>query len=183
MGNPLAVRVGPGILRIAEIGSTEPTDLDTAWDNDWVELGYTAAGSEFVFVQGFEDILVAEELDPVEVIQTSRQTTVNFSLAEMTALNMQRAMNGGVITTPAGLVQFEPPSVGTFNDVMLGWEADDGLERWVFRRCRNVGSVNIPRRKGAEKAVLPMSFRALKPPSAPAFVFIHDDDWTVDSGS
>lgn len=181
MGNPLAVRVGPGKLYIAPIGTTEPDDLDTPWDNDWTPLGYTNEGSEFVFDQTFEDVEVAEELEPVEVIQTARQTTVNFALAELTGANMQRALNGGTIETAAGRVTFEPPSVGSFEDVMLGWEADDALERWVFRRCRNVGSVNIPRRKGADKAVLPMSFRALKPPSAAPFVFIHDADFVSNS--
>jgi hypothetical protein len=179
MGNPLAVRVGPGHLKIAPIGSTEPTDLDTPWAVAWTDLGYTNEGSEFVFDQTFEDVEVAEELEPVEVIQTARQTTVNFALAELTAANMQRALNGGDINTAGGIVTFEPPSDGSFEDVMLGWEADDGLERWVFRRCRNVGSVNLPRRKGADKAVLPMSFRALKPPSVPAFIFIHDSDFVA----
>lgn len=181
MANPLAVRVGPGILKIAPIGTTEPTDLETPWNGSWTDLGYTSEGSEFVFDQTFEDVEVAEELEPVEVIQTARQTTVNFALAELTAANMQRALNGGEIQTAGGVVTFEPPSVGSFDDVMLGWEADDGLERWVFRRCRNVGSVNLPRRKGAEKAILPMSFRALKPPSEPAFVFIHDADFVSNS--
>lgn len=179
MGNPLAVRVGPGHLKIAPIGSTEPTDLATPWAGAWTDLGYTNEGSEFVFDQTFEDVEVAEELEPVEVIQTARQTTVNFALAELTAANMQRALNGGEINTAGGIVTFEPPSVGSFDDVMLGWEADDGLERWVFRRCRNVGSVNLPRRKGADKATLPMSFRALKPPAAPAFIFIHDQDFVA----
>lgn len=183
VGNPLAVRVGPGKLYIAPIGTVEPTDLETAWDNDWIPLGYTDTGSEFVFDQTFEDVVVAEELEPVEIIQTARQTTVNFALAELTAANMQRALNGGTINTPTGLITFEPPSVGSFVDSMIGWEADDGLERWVFRRCRNVGSVNLPRRKGADKAVLPMSMRVLKPPAdehgdeTPSFIFIHDNDW------
>jgi hypothetical protein len=177
MGNPLAVRVGPGVLYIAPVGTAEPTDLTAAWDAAWIPVGYTDEGSEFVFDQTFEDIEVAEELEPVNVIQTARQTTVNFAAAELTATNMQRALNGGAITTALGVVTFEPPSVGSFTDVMLGWEADDGLERWVFRRCRNTGSVNIPRRKGTDKAIVPMAFRALKPPGDPAFVFIHDSDY------
>jgi hypothetical protein len=175
--NPLAVRVGPGVLRIAPIGTPEPADLAAAWDVAWVPVGYTDEGSEFVFDQTFEDIEVAEELEPVQVIQTARQTTVNFAAAELTAINMQRALNGGTITTALGVVTFEPPSVGSFTDLMIGWESDDGLERWVFRRCRNTGSVNIPRRKGTDKAIVPMAFRALKPPAEPAFVFIHDEDY------
>lgn len=168
-------------MYIAPIGSTVPNDLETPWAVAWTPLGYTNEGSEFVFDQSFDNVEVAEELDPVNVIQTARETTINFALAEMTAANLQRALNGGVITTPGGVTKFEPPSVGSVTEQMIGWEADDGLERWVFRRCRNVGSVSIPRRKGADKAILPMSFRALKPTGAAAFVFLHDPDFVSNS--
>jgi hypothetical protein len=181
-GNPLAVRVGPGILYIAPLESTEPTDLDTPWDGDWTPLGYTDAGSEFVIDQTFEDVLVAEELDPVLTLQTARTTTVNFALAEITAANMQRALNGGVIDTGVGIVTFEPPGVGEYTHVMIGWEAEDGLERWVFRKCLQVGSVNIARRRAPDKATIPMSFRCSKPAGVAAWIQIHDTDY-VEPGS
>lgn len=183
MGNPLAVRVGPGVLRIAALGTTEPSDLATAWDNAWAELGYTSEGSNFVFDQTFDNVEVAEELDPVAVIQTARQATVNFALAEITADNLDRAFNGGTIDDgTGGLITFEPPAVGEYKYVMLGWEADDGLERWIFRKALQVGNVDIPRKKGAEKAVIPCSFRCVKPASAAAFKAIFDANY-VDSGS
>ena len=163
MGDPLAVRVGPGVLYIAAIGSTEPTDLSSAWDQAWTELGYTDQGSNFVFEQTFEDVLVAEELEPIATLQTARQININFALAEMTAANMQRALNGGTVSVNGSVTSFEPPAAGDYTRVMLGWEADDGFERWVFRNCIQVGSLDIPRRRAPEKSVLPMSFRANTP--------------------
>lgn len=177
MGNPVAVRVGPGKLYIAPLATPEPDDLDEAWDDDFVELGYTAEGSNFVFENTFEDVMVAEEHEAIEILQTTRQINVNFSLAEMTAENMARAFNGGEVTTDRGVTTFEPPAAGDATPVMIGWESDDGRERWVFRRCVQVGSVDIPRRKAPDKAVLPMSFRCTKPAGATAFKMLHDENY------
>lgn len=179
MGDPTAVRIGPGILKIAPLGSTEPVDLATAWDAAFIDLGYTEEGSSFVFENTFEDVMVAEELEPVEILQTTRQITVNFAAAELTATNIQRAFNGGEVVTGTGIVTFEPPDAGDYTPVMIGWESDDGLERWVFRRCIQVGNVEIARRKAPAKAQVPMSFRCTKPAGAASFVFIHDDDYTA----
>lgn len=184
-GNPEQVRVGPGWLYIAPLGSTEPTNLTTAWetvDTDWVNLGYTDGGTTFVFDQTFEDVTVDQEYDPVATLQTARQVTLNVQAAELTAENLQTAFNGGTIVGPTGgLITFEPPDAGDFDHVMVGWEATDALERWVFRKCLQVGNVEIARRKAPDKAAVPLSFRALKPASAAAFLAILDADYA--SGS
>lgn len=179
MAEPLNVRVGPGKLYIAPIGSTEPTDLATAWDAAWVELGYTDEGSTFAFENTFEDVMVAEELEPIEIQQTARNISATFAAAELTADNLQTALNGGTITTVTGTVTFEPPSAGDFDYVMVGWESDDALERWIFRKGIQTGNVEIARRRAPNKATIPMSFRFVKPSGSAAFAFIHDDDYTV----
>jgi hypothetical protein len=176
-GNPVNVRVGPGKLYIAPLESTEPDDLETAWDGAWVGLGYTDTGSEFVFDNTFEDVMVAEELEPVEILQTQRSISVNFTLAEITAANMERAFNGGDIETALGVVTFEPPDAGDYTPVMIGWESDDGLERWVFRRCIQTGSVTMARRRAPDKATIPVSFRATKPANAQSFIQLHSSDY------
>lgn len=177
-GTTKNVRVGPGTLYIAPLESTEPEDLSTPWDQAWVPLGYTDQGSNFVFNNTFEDVMVAEELEAIEILQTAREININFALAELTAANMQRAFNGGEIDTAAGVVTFEPPDAGEYTPVMIGWESDDGLERWIFRRCIQTGSVDIARQKAPNKSTLPMSFRATKPENAKSFAFIHDADYT-----
>lgn len=177
MGNPVAVRVGPGILKIAPLASLEPTDLATPWDADWTDLGYTDEGSNFVFEANWEDVMVAEEYEPIVSLQTTRQITVNFSLAELTAENLERAFNGGTVETSSGITTFEPPAAGSVTKVMIGWESDDGLERWVFRQAVQVGSIDIPRKKAPDKAVIPCSFRCSKPAGQTAFKFIHDANY------
>jgi hypothetical protein len=184
-GNPEQVRVGPGWLYIAPLDTTEPTDLSTAWetvDADWTNLGYTDGGTSFVFDQTFEDINVDQEYDPIAVLQTARSISVNVMAAELTAANLEIAFNGGVIDTPGGgVTTFEPPDAGDFTHVMVGWEATDALERWVFRKCLQVGSVEIARRKAPDKSVVPLSFRAIKPEGSAAFIAIIDTDFTTGS--
>lgn len=187
VGNSRAVRVGPGRLYVAPLDSIEPDDLATDWDAAWVPMGYTEAGSTFTFNNSFEDIMVAEEMEPIEVLQTTRNIEIAMALAEVTARNMQIGFNGGTILTPTGLVTFEPPVAGDYTPVMLGWESGDGLERWVFRRCIQTGSVAIARQKAPAKAQLPMTFRATKPPAddhgndVKAFMFIHDANYVEGS--
>lgn len=176
-GNPVNVRVGPGKLYIAPLDAEEPDDLVTDWDEDFEMIGYTAEGSNFVFDNTFEDVNVAEELEPVAILQTARQITVNFASAEITAENLRRAFNGGEVQTPTGLVTFEPPPAGEFTYAKLGWESDDGLERWVFRKCIQVGSIDMARRRAPANATIPMSFRCVKPDTGQAFLFIQSADY------
>jgi hypothetical protein len=162
-GTPTNVRVGPGTLYVAPIGSTEPNDLTTAWAGAWVKVGYTDEGSTFGFDQTFEDVMVAEEYDAIDTIQTQRAITVSFDAAELTATNLQRALNGGDIATAGGVITFEPPAAGEVTRLAIGWEADDAKERWVFRRCVQQGSVEVARRKAPDKATVPMEFRVTVP--------------------
>lgn len=181
-GNAASVRVGPGRLLIAALGSTEPTDLATAWDAAFVEIGYTDAGSTFTFEGTFEDVEVAEEYVPIDVLETARNISIEFAAAEVTALNLQRAFNGGTITSETGFVTFEPPDAGVATHVMLGWESDEtpALERWLFRDVVNTGSVAIARQKAPAKATIPMTFRALIPSSgAKPFKVFSDDTLQV----
>lgn len=180
-GNPLNVRVGPGILKVAPIGTPEPSDLATPWDNAWVDLGYTESGHTVEMSQAFENVFVAEEVDPIITLQTERITRVSLEAAEVTAANLQRALNGGTITTPAGLVIFEPPDVGDYTFIMLGWEADDGLERVVWRKVLSTGNASIARQKAPNKATIGMTFTLNKPvdehgDAIPVFKHIFDAD-------
>lgn len=166
-GNPAAVALGPGYLFLAVLGSDEPVDLATPWDAAFKPLGYTQEGSTFSYAPSYEPVEVAEELDPIDSVATGRQIRVSFSLAENTALNYKRAMNGGIITVtgvaPDQVFKFEPPELGDEVQVMLGFESEKHDERWAWRQCKQVGTVETARRKGAEKGLIPMEFEVYKP--------------------
>lgn len=169
MGNSALISLGPGRLLIAPLGSTEPADLTAAWDAAWVELGYTAEGSEFTYQLTTAPVDVEEEFEPIRIATTGRSAAVSFALAEMTATNLKRALNGGTITSGTGIVTFEPPAVGTEVRVMLGWESEDLQERWVYRQCFQQGNVGVTRRKAPNKATIPVEFGLEKPSGAQSF--------------
>jgi hypothetical protein len=165
-GVPGALSLGPGQLFYSVLGSTEPTDLTTAWatvDTDWVMLGYTGDASEFKYQPATEDVEVAEELDPVATRSTGRTILVSFALAQNTATNLKRALNGGTITPSGGIVTYEPPDLGGEASCMIGFEAEDSQERWVFRECWQQGDLTLTRGKGAAKVLIPCEFKVNKP--------------------
>lgn len=160
-GTPGALALGPGYLYLAPIGTTEPTDLVATWaavSAAWTLLGFTDTGSTFNYQLNTSQVLVAETLDPISNAPDSRDMSVQFSMAEITATHLKYAFNGGTITTASGCVYFEPPDLGTEVRVMLGFQSEDGTERWIYRQCFNNGQVALPRQKGSAKAVIPVQF-------------------------
>lgn len=165
-GNAENIALGPGYLYIGDIGTDEPADLTTAWasvDAGWVGLGYTDAGSEFDYQLSADDVDVAEELDPISKAPTGRASSVKFALAEITATNLKRAMNGGTITSGSGIVTFEPPDLGTEVRVMIGFESEDHTERWVWRQAFMLGSLTMTRAKGAANTTINCEYTLEKP--------------------
>lgn len=156
------ISLGPGTLYVAQVGASEPADVTAAWDAAWAEIGYTAEGTEVSIEVSRDPVEVAEEIDPVLYATTSRSTTVSFAMVEVTARNLSIALNGGTISTAGGVTTFEPPEPGTEGSLALGWESEDGEERWIFRKCSQSGSVAVGRRKGSDKATLPVTMNVEK---------------------
>lgn len=176
LGSPLktAVKLGPGLLYIAAIGTTEPTTLTGALPAAWVALGYTEDGHSTSITVTQEPVFVAEEIDPIRQVKTQRSVTLELQMAEITARNLQLAMNGGTISSPTGgYVTFTPPTTAAAQvAVMIVWQADDNQERWLWRECYAGGDIAIPRRKAADsasKAVIPITFDCVKPAGAEPF--------------
>lgn len=174
-GTPGNIALGPGILWIGPLGTAEPTDLTTPWTTvsaSWVQVGYTDEGSSFSYKLDTDTVEVAEELDPIKIAVNSREIKVSFAMAEVTATNMKRALNGGTITSGAGIVIFEPPDLGTEVRTMLGWQSEDSTERWIYRQCFSNGEVGIDRKKGSNKGVIATEFVLEKPSAAKVFEVI-----------
>lgn len=171
-GNTGAIALGPGYLYIAVLGTPEPTDLSTPWASvsaSWITLGYTDDGSSFTYEISSDNVEVAEELDPVKVALTGRSPKLAFALAELTASNLKRALNGGTITAGTGIVTFEPPDLGSEVRTMIGFESEDHTERWVYRQCLQTGNLGMDRKKGASKTTIACEFSLEKPASLPIF--------------
>jgi hypothetical protein len=175
------VNIGPGLLWVAAVGATEPdgvhggpdalqptttgTDFD---ESEWVPLGFTAEGSTFSYAIDSSPIEVAESLLPIRTMTTAVTMTMAFALAEITAYNIQVALNGGSTVPVPGqgndYIEFVPPRAGQEVRVALGWDRDDGLERMILRQCIQTGSVDVARQKAPNLSTLPVTFTVEVPP-------------------
>jgi hypothetical protein len=168
-GHPETLALGPGELYVGPLTCAEPVNLDDPWeivDPMWVLLGYTETGSEFNYALATGEVVVAEELDPIITSTTGRTASLVFNMAQLTASHLQLAMNGGTITqgaTGSGVVIIEPPDLGFEDRVMLGFQSEDGLERWIFRKCFQSGTLKIVRAKGNTPATIATTFSLEKP--------------------
>lgn len=167
MGNAENLSLGPGKLYVAPLGTDEPADLTAPWPTGWKEVGYTDEGSQFEYQYETDAVTVAEELDPVFYRTTGRNGNVSFAMAENTARNLTIAFNGGTVTVagtePNQVVTYEPPAPGEEVRRMIGFESEDGEERWVWRQCFQSGNVSVARKNGADKATIPVEMRIEKP--------------------
>jgi hypothetical protein len=161
--NSDSISLGPGLLYIAAVGATEPTDLAGAWDAGWTKVGYTKEGHTFTWDETFDGIFVAESKPPV--LYDSSQLE-----------NFQRAMNGGTVTAGTGVSTFTPRSSSTAPAyIALGWESDDGEERFVVRKALQTDTVEISRKKSPDYATVPMTFKAVEVAGLTPFKHIFDD--------
>jgi hypothetical protein len=169
---------GPGYIYWAPLGTAIPTAGGTvvgsvftdAWPAGWVALGATLEGNELNTDINTDTANVAEYLDAVKVVTTSRTTTISFSLDNTTAQNYKRVMNGGTISTVSGagttlLSKFVPVQTGAEVRAMIGFESSQNDERAILYQTLQTGAVTERRRKGVDYNVFPAQFRCEVPTS------------------
>ena len=166
---------GPGILYAAPLATAEATSTvtasafaTTAWAS-WVALGSTADGWSFKDQIKTDDVQAAESYYPVKTITTGRNATADFTLQEISASNVKKALNTTTATTTGTgatmLTEISPPSVGSEVRTMLGWQSEDNTVRWIIYQALQVGSMDIKFTKGATPAQLSLSFKLELPAS------------------
>lgn len=172
----------PGFLFWAPLATAEPTHAVTnsvfsdAWPAGWIRLGATEEGHAFNWQTSFDQVTVAEILDPIKYVTTGRTGSLAFALVDFHMNNVKRALNGGTITTTGSttttMSTFTPPAIGQEVRSMIGWESQDGTERLIAYQTINTGQVSIARRKGADKATLPVEFSLEIPASGQPFKYL-----------
>jgi hypothetical protein len=139
-GTAANVLVGPARLLVSPKGTTLPTLDGTVnpitWPAGWVEVGYTEAGTDMTYTPTIKDIMVDEEMAPVQKILDKEKATVTAVLAEATLANLNRAISASIMTqsaadvTHAQLATVEVGS-GALNEVQIGFE---GINPQTFQR-------------------------------------------------
>jgi hypothetical protein len=172
------IKIGPGTIYAAPLGTTEPTAVTGAWPTGWVDLGYTDSGSTWTSGITTDQVTVEEELLPVRFVPTGAASSITFALAEDTVDNFILAVNGGIGAAQLsgvtgantdGSIWVEQPTLGTEVRVMIGWDAnpkagtgasvgDDAFGRLILRRCLQTGNLSETHRKGNNKKLINCTF-------------------------
>jgi hypothetical protein len=175
---------GPGFLYWAPVGSTVPTNTVTgsvftdSWTTPWVFLGPTVSGSDWSYNMATAPQEVAELLDPVAYQTTGRTGSAAFVLANYTASNLSKALNGASLTvtgsTTTTLTKVTPVAPGQETRFMLGWESQDLTIRRVAYRCLNSGDIKETFNKAPAYASIPFNAMFEVPSTGNPF-----DIWTA----
>lgn len=171
----------PGFLFWAPLASTLPTmaalastyDLDT-WPVAWIPLGATEDGSTFTYETKVEAVKVAEFFDPIRWSTTDRMGSFAFNLASYTLKALQRAYNGGTISTVSGSgvtlsSKLVPPTPGNEVRAMIGWESLDHTMRIISYQTINSGTIASAYKRAPSFAVIPCVFNFEVPSAGQPF--------------
>ena len=175
------VLIGTGVLYVGAKGSTFPTEdstTATAWaDNDaaWTDVGYSEDGWSLEYDKTFEDIMVAEEIDPIKSVKTAQEIRLTGTLAQASMTGIKEAFGGGTITEDdttdfaSGFDTYTPPSTDDFTEksLMLVTEGPGGaIRHFHIPRAVNVGAFTMSHQKAPQKVLLAVEFKILVPDSA-----------------
>ena len=181
------VIVGTGILYVAAIANDGnasgdyvafPADNGSgAWSTPaagWVDVGYSEDGWTLEMDKTFEDIMVAEEVDPIGTFKTAQEVRLTGELAQAGMTNLQIALGGGTFTSSdtnnyaSDYASLIPPATDDFDEksLLLVVDGPAGADRHVeIPRALNVGAFSMAHQKAPQKVVIATEFKVLKPKS------------------
>lgn len=179
------VLVGTGVLYVADrtaSGLAFPGDdgsgnwqaVSTA-SAAWRDIGYSEDGWTLEMDRTFEDILVAEEIDPIKTIKTAQEARLMGELSQASLKNLSVAM--GQIDSyvseddsdfAAGYDVVKSPITDSFSEMaaLLIAEGPAGADRHVqMPRVVSVGAFSMQHAKAPQKVVIATEFKLLVPDS------------------
>ena len=156
------------------------TPASSYWDN----IGYSEGGFSLEYDKTFEDILVAEEIDPIKTIKTAQEVRITGELAQASLRSLKFAMAGGTTTasTPSsGYTTLTPPTTDSFEEKSLFLrvnapghdEAGTAKLRDIqVPRAVNVGAFSMTHAKAPQKVTITIEYKVLKPNTGAPFAQI-----------
>lgn len=173
------VLVGTGTLYTAAVGTAFPADPSTAPAGAWLDIGYSEEGWTFAIDRTFEDVEVAEEVDPVKILKTAQDIFVRGAAAQGAIETLKLAMAGGTITTAAGppaTKTYVPPAATAFDEKALLLRVNAPTAAGVAKtrdiqipRGICVGAIEMAHAKAPAKVVVGIEFRVIKPTTGDIF--------------
>jgi len=166
-----------GTVRVAPVGTTVPTDLETAYAAGWVDLGFIGEdGVELTPSVDMNEIMAWQDFYPVRRVVTSRGLDIGIPLLEWNKTTVPLALGGGEITTATGVHKYEPPEPADLDERALAVEWSDGDRnyRWHFARVMVTDLAGFTVRRG-EGAILPLTASVMGVTGAKPWHFLTDD--------
>jgi len=179
------VLIGTGVLYLADrtaSGLAFPADdgagaFETAAvaSASWRDIGYSEDGWTLEMDRTFEDILVAEEVDPIKTIKTAQEARLMGELSQASLKNLSIAMgqtdtyvdeDSSLFTTEYDVVK--SPITDAFSELagFLVVEGPAGADRQIHMpRMVSVGAFSMSHAKAPQKVVLATEFKLLVPDS------------------
>ncbi len=176
------VLIGTGVLYTADKGTAFPgPDGTTAteWaDNgsSWGDIGYSEDGWTLEYDKTFEDIMVAEEIDPIKSVKTAQEVRLTGTLAQASLANLNVAFGGtssqlseNDSSFGSGYDTLVPPATTTFGEkaLLLVTSGPSGAIRHIqIPRAVNVGAFSMAHQKAPQKVLIAVEFKILVPDSS-----------------
>lgn len=177
------VLIGTGVLYVGDRANVAfPTDdgagafqTPAVASPNWRDIGYSEDGWTLEMDRTFEDILVAEEVDPIKTIKTAQEARLMGELSQASLANLSVAM--GQIDSyvseddsdfAAGYDVVKSPITDSFSELaaLLIAEGPAGADRHVqMPRCVSVGAFSMSHAKAPQKVVIATEFKLLVPDS------------------
>lgn len=171
MGDITNLIQGVGEVYVAPFGETEPADIGTTPGGNWVNVGFTKGGVNFIYTPTYQNLTVDQEVDIVDRRLTMREMNFRTTLAEVTIerlLDVAMSNFGGAITAVTG-----PPTADALEPgVAVGPESQisgmavlfDGFapgftsgvhfrRRLIIRKAVNVAATDVPAQREGETVV------------------------------
>mgnify|MGYP003154356546 FL=1 len=151
------------------------TPADTPSASYWDNIGYSEGGFSLEYDKTFEDVLVAEEVDPIKTIKTAQEVRITGELAQASLRSLKFAMAGGTTTadTPSsGYTTLVPPTTDAFEEksLLLRVNAPGHDEAGTAKvrdiqvpRAVNVGAFSMVHAKAPQKVTITIEYKVLKP--------------------
>lgn len=177
--NELVV-AGTGQVYVAPVGTTLPTDWDSALDSAFVGLGYTTEdGVSINVTPEIADMMAWQSRQPVRRESVNQAITTTFSLMQWNEETVPLAFGGGAITATANGYKYEFPTGDDALDeraMVVDVVDGDRTMRFVWARGNVTEGVEAQFVR-TTPAVLPITFSVLEPTEggAPGTVYFSDE--------
>jgi hypothetical protein len=173
----LLIAVG-GTVYAAPVGTAAPTDIATAFDAVWRNIGYVSdAGVTVDPGMTVGEIRAWQSAYPIRRHVTAQTLRVAMQLQQWNQDTIKLAFGGGTFEEAGGITTYTPPGPEEIYERALAIEALDGIRtfRWIFPRGMNVdlGETVFTR---AGLALLPISYDVIGAAGQVPWTFITDDE-------